>query len=138
MISDRIKQARILLKFSQSAASEKSGIPLGTLRKYEQGPSQPGAEAMAGFVRLGINANWLLTGEGPILLDDLNARARPAHEPINVGALSALLQGAVGLVKEGMPVERAARLAAETYLRALESGEITPTGFGEGTHDQVG
>lgn len=73
MIHERIKQAREVLKFSQPEAAEVSGIPVGTLRKYEQGPSKPGAEAMSGLVKLGINANWLLTGEGPMLLADLRA-----------------------------------------------------------------
>lgn len=71
MICVRIKEARQALKLSQPEASAKSGIPVGTLRKYEQGSSQPGAEAIAGLVRLGINANWLLTGEGSMLLADL-------------------------------------------------------------------
>ncbi|THF64665.1 helix-turn-helix transcriptional regulator [Pseudothauera nasutitermitis] len=69
MIAERIKKARDVLKLSQSEAARISGIPLGTLRKYEHGPSQPGAEAIVRFTRLGINAHWLLTGTGAMLLD---------------------------------------------------------------------
>lgn len=47
-----------------------------------------------GLVRLGINANWLLTGEGPMLLKDL---AVPA------GTLNtARLQLAIETVEEGL------------------------------------
>lgn len=41
---------------------------MSTYRKYEGGSSLPGTEAIAGLIRTGINANWLLTGEGPMLL----------------------------------------------------------------------
>jgi len=67
-----LKVARGALGLSQTEAASGSSVPVGTLRKYEQGPSLPGAEAIAGFIRLGINSNWLLTGEGPMLLADLN------------------------------------------------------------------
>lgn len=64
----RLKDARAALGLSQTDAAVRSGVPVGTIRKYEQGPSLPGAEAIEAFVRLGINANWLLTGEGDMLL----------------------------------------------------------------------
>lgn len=66
-MGERLKAARTAIGLSQTEAAVKSGVPVGTLRKYEQGPSQPGAEALAGFVRIGINANWLLTGDGEML-----------------------------------------------------------------------
>lgn len=88
---------------------------------------------------LGINANWLLTGEGPMRLADLMTPATPpvVHTPINMGAMAALLQGAVGLVNQGMSAEKACRLAVETYQRAMDAGEITPTGIGEGKHGKA-
>ncbi|AUN95908.1 XRE family transcriptional regulator [Pseudazoarcus pumilus] len=78
-VGNRIREARTRLGLSQPEASSKSGIPLGTLRKYEHDSSLPGAEAITGFVRLGVNSNWLLTGEGPMLLSDtpLAERAAP-------------------------------------------------------------
>ncbi|WP_374342658.1 helix-turn-helix domain-containing protein [Azonexus sp.] len=98
MIHERIKQAREVLKFSQPEAAEVSGIPVGTLRKYEQGPSKPGAEAMSGLVKLGINANWLLTGEGPMLLAELQAPAGALDQ----GRLRLSLQA----VEEGLSATR--------------------------------
>lgn len=41
----------------------------GTLRawqEYEAGRRRPRQEALAGLARLGVNVNWVLTGEGPI------------------------------------------------------------------------
>lgn len=96
----------------------------------------PGAEALEAFVRAGINANWLLTGDGPMLLADL---APPEPEPvrINRGALAALLRGAIAITAQGMSVEAAADMAAENYERALLNGEITAEGVGEGNLDSA-
>lgn len=71
MITGRLKAARNALNMSQTDASLSTGIPVGTLREYEQGPSLPGFKAMQGFVKIGINANWLLTGEGQMLVADM-------------------------------------------------------------------
>lgn len=135
-----MRVAREAISTTQAGFCEKFGG--GSVRSYqknESGSNEGGICLAAAFVRAGFNANWLLTGEGPMRLGELSTQAqqKPAYEQINLGALAALLQGAVGLVKEGMPVERAARLAAETYQRALEAGEITPTGIGEGRHGKV-
>lgn len=75
-ISKRLKAARHALTATQDAMAVKSGIPVGTYQKYELGQRAPGAKAIQGLMQLGINANWLLTGEGPMLLADL---ARPGE-----------------------------------------------------------
>lgn len=52
------------------------GVSFRTYQKYEMGSVAPGAEAIEAFIRTGINANWLLTGHGPMLAKDL----RPIEE----------------------------------------------------------
>lgn len=44
------------------------GISSGVYQKYEMDLRGPGADVMGAFVRAGINSNWLLTGEGEMLL----------------------------------------------------------------------
>lgn len=138
-IPERLKAARSALGLTQKEVAEQSGVSTRGYQGYEDGRSVPGGEAISGFVKLGINANWLLTGEGPMLLADLMTPATPpvVHTPINMGAMAALLQGAVGLVNQGMSAEKACRLAVETYQRAMDAGEITPTGIGEGKHGKA-
>lgn len=59
------------MKVTQDELCARSGIPLATYKKYEGDDRSPGADAIAGLIHAGINANWLLTGEGPMLMADL-------------------------------------------------------------------
>lgn len=70
-IAERLKAARGVIGLKQDEMAAQSGVSYSVFQKYEMGRSVPGGEAIAGFVRLGINANWLLTGDGPMLLADL-------------------------------------------------------------------
>lgn len=64
----RLRLARTRLELSQSDFAIRSDVGGSTYQKYELGTSKPGCEAMEGFANLGINCNWLLTGEGEMLL----------------------------------------------------------------------
>ncbi|WP_427500762.1 XRE family transcriptional regulator [Methylomonas sp. MED-D] len=75
-ISDRLTLIRDKLKLTQGAAASKFGIPFGTWKQYERGPSEPGAGALRNLADGGVNIHWLLTGEGEMLLED--ARQLPA------------------------------------------------------------
>ncbi|MDP1527684.1 MAG: hypothetical protein Q8M20_17920 [Rhodocyclaceae bacterium] len=63
-ISERLKKLRLKLELSQPDAAIKFDIPLGSWKKYERGPSEPGSGALRGLHDGGVNINWLLTGEG--------------------------------------------------------------------------
>lgn len=64
-IGERIKLVREKQKLSQKAFAEKCGnVPSTTISKYEQGVIKPSAEILSKMSYMGININWLLTGEG--------------------------------------------------------------------------
>jgi phage repressor protein C with HTH and peptisase S24 domain len=63
-VAERLKAARSAFHMTQKEFAEVCGIPLPSLRDYELGNRVPGGNAIASIVRTGINANWLLTGEG--------------------------------------------------------------------------
>ncbi|UOA07815.1 LexA family transcriptional regulator [Methylobacter sp. S3L5C] len=67
-IGERLKQWRAYKNLKQDDISALLGIPFSTYQKYEMGNRKPGADAMEVFSRAGINANWLLTGSGEMLL----------------------------------------------------------------------
>lgn len=69
-VGQRLKLARENLNMSQKEFCAVTGMAFPSLRGYEVGLRMPGGDAIAVFIRAGINANWLLTGEGSILLRD--------------------------------------------------------------------
>lgn len=66
-IGEKLKQWRAESGLGQKEAASLLGVKPSSYQKYEMDISAPGAEAMEAFVRAGINANWLLTGEGEML-----------------------------------------------------------------------
>ncbi|RTL24368.1 MAG: helix-turn-helix domain-containing protein [Rhodocyclaceae bacterium] len=125
--AQRLKAARTALDLKQDVFAAQSGVSYSVYQKYEMGRSVPGGEAIAGFVSQGINANWLLTGEGPMLLKDL----QPKPMRINVHALAAILEGATKALPDASP-EDVAQFAVKMYMDVLERGLITPDGVGSG------
>lgn len=83
-IAARIRAFRLIIEPNQGKAAAKFDIAYSTYKRYENGTSEPGSEAIAGMVRSGLNANWLMTGEGEMLqgysLGHASVRFE-AHEP---------------------------------------------------------
>lgn len=61
----------------QKDFSTRIEMPIPSLRDYELGKTMPGGDAITSFMSAGISADWLLTGEGEMLLDT------PAKRPTN-------------------------------------------------------
>lgn len=133
-IGGRLKAARAHLGLKQDVLAAQSGVSYSVYQKYEMGRSVPGGDAIAGFIHTGINANWLLTGEGPMLLKDLQPKPQPMK--INIGALAATLDGATRGLPPGTSPRNIAEFAVKMYLDALEKGLITPDGIGEGVGEK--
>ncbi len=76
-IGARLKEWRAINSLTQKDASSIFDVSYGVYQKYEYGSSIPGGDAIKAFVREGFNANWLLTGEGEMLLADMQT---PQHQ----------------------------------------------------------
>lgn len=130
-VGDRMREARRALKLNQVDFYDKFvGTDHSTLRTFqraEKGSNEAGMSLIEAFVRSGINANWLLTGEGPMLLAELTPK--PAPVKINVEALGAIIEG---LSKAGLPPAKLGQTAVRYYQDAIEQGLITPAGVGDG------
>lgn len=132
-LGERMKIAREALGLSQARFGEEYGHNVRTYQKNEGGVSEAGMCLAASFVLAGINANWLLTGEGPMLLAELNTpKVVEIPAPINKGALAALVKGALEHYGRDAPIEKVASAAADFYDKLISDGQITPTGIGEG------
>lgn len=88
-----MKAARASLRLTQDELAKSVGGSKRGIQQNESGETEPGSTVLRGFLGLGINANWILTGEGPMRIDDL----KPA------GTLDpARLKLAVETVEEGL------------------------------------
>jgi len=90
---------------SQAAFSEKTGLLVTSYKKYEQNQREPGADAIGAFVRAGINANWLLSGEGKMLQSD-KARTDQPVPPIDAETLAFVIESLeTGLSKRKLTID---------------------------------
>ncbi|MEW6514299.1 MAG: helix-turn-helix transcriptional regulator [Pseudomonadota bacterium] len=115
-----MRVAREHLGLSQQELADELGGSKRGIQDNEARNRVPGGEVIYGLVRLGINANWLLTGEGPMLLADL----APKPPRINAEALGAMLQAAEMAQPHASPARKAA-LAAEFYALSVSQGIVS-------------
>lgn len=69
-IGDRVKEVRTSLKKTQVEFAHALGVSLTAVQSYEGNKSIPGGEVIRSFINLGISPMWLLTGEGPMRLEE--------------------------------------------------------------------
>lgn len=63
-VAVRLKKVRNSLGKGQKEMAELLGVNYRTYQNYENALNAPNWDACESLVRLGVNANWLLTGEG--------------------------------------------------------------------------
>lgn len=117
-ISDRLKEIRGKLNLTQPEAAMKFHMPLPSWKSYEKGPSEPGSGALRGLAEEGININWLLTGQGPMLLADLTPKSEAPEpsSPVNYELLQSLIEMLERILKERRLVLEPARKAAAIQI----------------------
>jgi len=103
--------------------AQQGGITKQTFSGYLHTGRLPSACVLANWVfRLGVNANWLLTGEGPMFRD----QARPEEDPLVQRV--AQVVGSLRQAKAGEDeVLRAVLVTLETDLKACP--ETAPSGL---------
>jgi len=70
-IKDRIRTIRDAFSFSQRQIADKIGCNFRSWQDYEAGKTIPGGLIISELVKLGVNANWLLSGEGAMLISNI-------------------------------------------------------------------
>lgn len=153
-IAKRIKLGRAALGHTQKSFCEEFGMPLASLKNYEGAKQIPGGEAVALFVCAGINANWLLTGEG-VMLDDAHGKALSdmvygqlsqsplmaeqslpeSRQALNPDAMVQAIVAIFQVAKKGESVELLAKRAVGFYRYCELNGLIAEDDQGEGVLD---
>lgn len=89
----------------------------------------PGGKVLYGFARAGINANWLLTGEGPMLMNDLQAGAEQKADPLPLDL--ELMRGLLEMMEEELEArdldlapKNKARVVAILYDLCMKLGHL--------------
>lgn len=60
----RLKKIRGIFNLTQTQIAEKTGSSAAAFGQYEKGEKIPGGKVLAGLAQVGVNINWLLTGQG--------------------------------------------------------------------------
>lgn len=123
-IGARLKVWREGVGLGQSEAAARLGMSESTYQNYEREVRAPRMEAMEAFVRSGLNANWLLTGEGPMLLADLVQPAAGQLDQVRLRlALETVEEGLIAAKRTMTPPKKAELVIAVYEL--LEEPAVT-------------
>ena len=104
-LPERVKKIRAHLGHSQKSMAEALGITTRTWQVWEEGGNVPGGKHIESLVRLGFDANWILTGEGHMRLGEAAPaspeQSAPAQPGSNLQTVAHAAFDALGVV-EGM------------------------------------
>lgn len=115
-LPQRLRLVRRSLRKSQAAMAEMAGISTTGWQAYEHGKHIPGGDIIARLVVLGVDANWLLLGEGEM------HRRGAAKDAARQNTLAPFLAAArTGVkVREAVAAHRRAASADD-----IEGGEVS-------------
>ena len=156
-LGERLRAAREALGLSRPAFVEKFGGSVRTIENNEGGRNEPGACLIGVLAANGINANWLLTGEGPMLIAELSTMARvdmlvaernelavslqkalekawataPQAPRLNVDVLASIIEGLLRTAPNAPP-DKLGSVCASLYQDLIDKEMITPEGIGPG------
>jgi phage repressor protein C with HTH and peptisase S24 domain len=69
-IGDRLQLLMKTLRYKQYEFSQRYGLSHSTIVRYKQNDRRPDTDFLIQLARDGVNANWLLTGEGEMFNED--------------------------------------------------------------------
>lgn len=112
-------------QFAVQLGGTKRGI-----QENEQGNTSPNSKLLAALAKLGLNINWLLTGEGQMYAEDLRAEAAKESRELTADEVKVVciilmrLQDAIRERGVEVPVEKQIELVSLLFDYAQETGEV--------------
>lgn len=111
----RLKAVEVAIGTTRKEIAGKLDIKPQTFKNYVDGLALPNAKALAGLVQaFGINANWLLTGNGEMYVS-------ASSQPVVVDPVLVRLQGVEAMLLRYGASPEEIRDAIKTALRAAEA-----------------
>ena len=133
-LSDRLRRFRESLRLTQAQMAVALGGSTPGYKNNEQGLALPNTKMLIALREQGLNVDWLLSGEGPMLRAELERRVAPK---INEEALIKAFEVMVQTAKPDETPRQTARKAVEFYMYLIEKGMITPEGVGDGNQSSA-
>ncbi len=126
-IGERLKLLRKRLELSQETLAQTTGVSLVSLKKYEASKAIPGGEALGNLAKTGVNLNWLLTGEGKMLLSDVDDETGKPLDTERLARMLAIVEDVLAGRHLQLAPDKKARLVGVLYDRetAPKRGERT-------------
>lgn len=121
-IGDRLREIRESLKLTQPQMAEALGGTAPGYKQNERGIALPNSKLLIALYHKGINVNWVLSGEGPMMRAELGKTA------FNMEALTKAL---AVMIQTAEPTEtplQTAKKAIQFYTYLLDEGMIGPDG----------
>jgi len=132
-VGARLKVWRKAVGLQQEGAAAHLGLSPSTYQNYERGTRRPDTDGWEAFVRAGINANWLLTGDGPMLLAELAALPAQTQSmsasPLDTEILAYVIEEVEKVLvarRQTLPAPRKAALIQLIYDYCAELGKREP------------
>lgn len=113
-LANRLRVFRLNIGLSQKKAAAEFGIRFSTYKRYESGTNEPSSEAISGMVRMGLNSNWLLTGEGEML----QATTEPQRLNQPIGLASGEQANVLAMARVSADAEPSSGLALDEEILA--------------------
>lgn len=107
-LTDRLKRARAHAGLNQTEFARQAGMTMRGYQAQERDISKPSFAILKKNVEFGINANWLITGKGEMLLEDTPAEKYQALRKAAEEALSYIDARTKGIaldVKDSLRIE---------------------------------
>lgn len=129
-IGERMRIFRESINFTQEQMAESFGGTKRGLQDNEWGRAAPNSKVLIGLARRGLNINWLLLGDGPMLLADLQtasgANTAGAADLHAYGECLEILELALNKFNRKLDPEKK-RAAVDSLYRAwLRDKQIDP------------
>jgi transcriptional regulator with XRE-family HTH domain len=124
-IGERIRAYRESLSLSQEKFASAFGGTKRAIQNNESGKTAPNSKLLRELARRGLNVNWLLTGNGPMLFRDLtpkNEQIIQIDHDLVIYVIEAL-DAELKKRKRQLPIRKYAELVALFYELCQQTGQ---------------
>lgn len=139
LIGKRIKAVRVAKQLNQKTFSSSLGVSQSFLSGVERGLYSPGTKLFLSInCYFHVNLNWLLTGDGPMYIEEKGLPAVRAAPEIDPEALPPWMGDLIEACQKNKDLAEGLRIFIEGEQRRLEGERLIARGLRESREDDGG